>query len=102
MKKPGCIIIGIVRSRPETREELRKILESFVEPTRREEGCISYHMHVSEVDPDYFMFYETWRSKKDLDDHLDMPYLAALRDRGEELLAGPVEIQYYRMASDPA
>ena len=42
---------------------------------------------------------ENWRSKADLDAHLKMPHLEPLMSRVDELLARPVEIQFYEMLS---
>ncbi len=95
----GCTVMGVLRARPEKREELLEILRGFVAPTRREEGCVDYHLHVSEADPNLFMFYENWRSREDLDRHLMMPHLAPVRERGSELLAAEVEIHAYTMLS---
>ena len=100
--KPGCTIIGTVVARPETREELQAILASFVAPTRAEEGCISYEFHADASNPCVFVFYETWRSKEDLDLHLTLPHLKPLMDRQDELLARPVDIRHLVMLSDPA
>ena len=97
--KPGCTIIGIVHAKAGKREELKAVLQGFVAPTRKEPGCIEYHMHQDESDPDLFMFYENWRSRRDLDEHLEMPYLRVLRERGDELLGRPVEIRTYEMVS---
>jgi quinol monooxygenase YgiN len=93
-------IVGTVVAKPERREELRKILSGFVEPTRAEEGCINYDFHVDPEDPCVFMFYENWRSKADLDSHLAMPHLKPLFDRLDKLLAQPVEIKHYVMLSE--
>ncbi len=98
--KPGCTIIGIVCAKAGKREELLRLLQGFVQPTRREAGCIDYHFHVDEQDPNRFMFYENWRHKADLDEHLRKPYLAVLEERGKELLARPVEISYFEMLSE--
>ena len=95
----GCTVVGVLRARPERRQELLEILSGFVAPTRREEGCVEYHLHVSDADPNLFMFYENWRSREDLERHLALPHLAPLRDRGPELLAAEVEIQSYTMLS---
>ena len=95
----GCTVVGVLRARPERRQELLEILSGFVAPTRREEGCVEYHLHVSDADPNLFMFYENWRSREDLDRHLAMPHLAPIRDRGSELLAAEVEIHSYTMLS---
>ena len=99
MKAIGCTVIGILRAKPEKRDELRALLEGFVAPTRREEGCVDYHLHVSDTDPNLFMFYENWRSRADLDHHLTLPHLAPIRERSGELLAAEVEIIPYTMLS---
>jgi quinol monooxygenase YgiN len=99
MREIGCTIVAFLRAKPGKRDELREVLEGFVAPTREEEGCVDYHLHASDDDPDLFMFYENWRSRKDLDDHLGKPHLTPLRERGEELLATPVEIRSYTMLS---
>jgi len=95
----GCTLIGILRAKPEAREELLGILRGFVAPTREETGCVDYHLHVSDEDPNLFMFYENWRSREDLTQHLAMPYLAPIRERAQELLAADVEMKFYTMLS---
>ena len=99
--KPSTII-GMVVAKDETREELRRILAAQVAPTRAEGGCINYHFHASEDDPNVFMFYENWRSKADLDAHLKTPHLQPLFGRLDELLARPVDIKFYEMLSEQA
>jgi quinol monooxygenase YgiN len=97
-----CTIIGMVVAKDETREELRRILAAQVAPTRAEAGCVNYDFHVSEDDPNVFVFYENWRSKADLDAHLKTPHLQPLFGRLDELLARPVEIKFYEMLSKQA
>jgi len=97
--KPGCTVIGIVYAKPGKREELLKILKGFVAPTRAEPGCIEYHVHHDDEDPNLFMFYENWRSRRDLEEHLEKPHLAVLRERADELLGRPVEVRFYTMHS---
>ena len=100
-KTPGCTIIGTVVARPETREQLLKILSSFVAPTRSEPGCVNYDFHCDADDPNTFVFYENFTSKAALETHLAMPYLKPLIDHVDELLAKPVEIRHLRMLSEP-
>jgi quinol monooxygenase YgiN len=97
--QPGCSIIGILRAHPTKRDELREILHGFIAPTRREPGCINYELHVSDDDPNLFMFYENWRTRKDLADHLAMPHLSVLSERKHDLLAADIEIRYFTMLS---
>ncbi len=92
-------IIGTVTARPETREELQTLLAAQVEPTRAEPGCITYDFHVDAKDPCVFVFYENWKSQKDLDAHMKMPHLAPLMRRLDRLLAQPVDIRHLTMLS---
>lgn len=69
-----------------------------MKPTREEEGCVEYHLHVSDDDPNQFIFYENWRSRPDLDVHLKTPLLAAFGSR-TDLLEKPVDMRYMTMDS---
>jgi quinol monooxygenase YgiN len=75
------------------------MLMGLVSPTRREAGCVDYHLHVVEQDPNVFMFYENWRTARDLDEHLIMPHLAHLVDNVDELIDRPVQVVRYKMLS---
>ncbi len=55
-------VIGTLRARPESREDLHRILAATVAPTRAEPGCINYDSHVDAADPCVFVFDENWRS----------------------------------------
>jgi quinol monooxygenase YgiN len=63
----------------EKRDELLKVLHSFVKPSRAEPACVDYHLHVSNDDPNLFVFYENWRTRNELDEHLQTPILSASR-----------------------
>ena len=75
--KLGCTLIACLHARPEKREELLKILHSLVKPSRAEPACVDYHLHVSNDDPNLFVFYENWRTRKELDEHLETPISGA-------------------------
>ncbi|KQS71407.1 antibiotic biosynthesis monooxygenase [Rhizobium sp. Leaf371] len=96
---PHVTIIGTVTAKPETREELQKLLSAQVAPTRLEPGCINYDFHVDADDPYMFVFYENWRSQADLDAHMKMPHLLPLVSEIDRLLSRPVEIRHLRMLS---
>ena len=61
-----CTVIAYFYAKPEKRRELQAILEDFVAQTRKESGCINYHLHQSDKNPDVFVFYENWATRKDL------------------------------------
>jgi quinol monooxygenase YgiN len=98
--KPGCTLIAYLHAKPEKREELLKVLHDFVTPTRAEPGCVEYHLHVDDKDQNYFVFYENWKTRKDLDEHLEMPYLKAFFDRRMDLLTKDVDLQFVTMVSE--
>lgn len=102
MKNSGCTIIGTVVAKPEKRDELMRILAAQVAPTRAEPGCLSYDFHFDESDPNVFVFYENFVSKKALAEHLKKPHLKPLMDRLDELLAKPVDIRHLEMLSSRA
>ena len=97
--KPGCSLIAYLHGKPEKRNELLAVLSAFVAPTRAEPGCVEYHLHISQDDPNLFIFYKNWRSRTDLDAHLEQPLLKAFFARRMDLLEKDVEMQFIAMES---
>ncbi len=83
-------------------EELKQAIVACVAPTRAEAGCINYDLHQLPDDHGDLILYENWRSRKDLDAHLKMPYLVKLIAQADELCAAPIEITLWEMITDPA
>ena len=98
--QPRCTLTATLHGRPEKRAELVKLLESFVLRSRAEPGCIEYHFHVSDEDPDNFYFYENWTDRAALDVHLNLPYQKEWFARHDEFLAKKVELRFFTMRSD--
>jgi quinol monooxygenase YgiN len=96
---PGCTLIAFLKGKPEKRDELLSALRGFVNPTRAEAGCVEYHFHISDADPNLFIFYENWRMRKDLDERLEMPYLKSFFDRRMDLLEKEIDLQLIIMDS---
>jgi quinol monooxygenase YgiN len=96
---PGCTLIAFLKGKPEKRDELLAVLRGFVDPTRAETGSVEYHLHISDTDPNLFFFYENWRTRKDLDEHLEMPYLKSFFERRMDLLEKEVDLQFMTMDS---
>ncbi|MBW0368009.1 putative quinol monooxygenase [Ensifer adhaerens] len=85
-------LIATLTARPETQEELFRLLVDQVEPTRAEHGCIDYNLHVDAIDPCVFAFYENWKSQADLDAHMEMQHLKPMLSQIDRLLASPIDI----------
>jgi quinol monooxygenase YgiN len=92
-------LIATMKAKPGRSEELGKRLSALVEPTRAEVGCLNYDLHRSTEDDHVWMFYENWRSKADLDAHIQTPHLQALAKDLPDLTADGLKLQYFSMAS---
>jgi quinol monooxygenase YgiN len=99
--KPGCTLIAYLHAKPEKRDELLKVLHSFVKPSRAEPACVDYHLHVSNDDPNLFVFYENWRTRKELDEHLQTPILTSVPLASEDSQIG-VRMRVCRYGQDRA
>lgn len=93
MSKP-ISIVARVKAKPGIEDEVFATLKSLIEPTRREEGCISYVLHRSLDDPTLFIFYEKWRSRQDIDRHIEAPHIAPVLASADQILAAPPELLF--------
>ena len=71
---------------------VREVLESYVAPTRLEEGCLRYDLFVDVDDPSKFTFIEEWTSAESLFKHSQSAHLAAGRARLEGKLADDPQV----------
>ncbi len=83
-------VVAVITAKPGSEQAVGAALESLVAPTRAEPGCTSYELLVSAADPATFITIETWRSKDDLDAHLQTSHVQeALQAAGEHLAQAP-------------
>ena len=75
---------------------VRAALESFVVPTRAEDGCLRYDLFQDVSDPLQFTFIEEWSSPAALEAHSKSAHIAAGRAQMEGKLAGPSWVQVAR------
>jgi len=92
MSAKPVTVVARMKAKPGKEEELRAALLQLIEPTRAEGGCLNYDLHRAVEDPASFLFHENWRSKEDLDAHLNKPHLKEFLSRAEELLAEQPQI----------
>lgn len=92
MSQPYLSVIAEITAKPGAEEELRNLLISVVEPTRREEGCIQYDLHVSTSEPGRFFFYENWTDADALKRHSGSDHIKAMGAAVRTLVGGPSRI----------
>ena len=88
-------VVATFQARAGKEGELRAALLGLLAPTRREEGCLNYDLHVLPEDPARFLFHENWTTKEALDAHLKSPHVTALLPRVDELCVAFPEIKIW-------
>jgi len=99
MTNKRVTVFARMKAKDGIEENVRQELMSLVPQTRSEEGCINYDLHQSVDEKTLFMFYENWRSKEDLDKHLEMPYLKSFLEKADKILAEPVDVTLWEKVS---
>ncbi|MDR3570416.1 MAG: putative quinol monooxygenase [Syntrophobacteraceae bacterium] len=85
-------VIARFRAAKGAERELRELLLSLIEPSRSDQGCVSYDLHQGLQDPTLFVFYETWENKELLSSHSATAHVRQLRSQSKTLLAEPPEV----------
>ena len=91
-------VVARHRARPETVDQVRRILLELIPLSRSEPGCLKYELLQNADDPTDFTFVETFASDEALKTHASAPYIAGLAPRLKELVARPSEVSRYRGA----
>ena len=86
-------VVAHIEALPGEEALVREVLESYIAPTRLEEGCLRYDLFVDQSNPCKFTFIEEWTSIEALQKHSQSPHLAAGRPRVAGKLAGPNWVQ---------
>lgn len=68
-------IIAKVVARRDKIELVKSELQKLVSATVEEKGCVTYGLHQDLDEPHVFMFYETWASYEDWEQHMESPNL---------------------------
>jgi quinol monooxygenase YgiN len=83
-------VVAVLTAKPGSEQLVGEALAALIEPTRGEEGNISYHLFASEADPAVFVTIEKWRSQDDLDAHMQTEHIKqTLAVAGEHLAGAP-------------
>lgn len=71
-------------------------LETVVEQTRAEQGCLGYAAHVHAEDPCRVLFQERWEDQGALDRHWASEHLATFREHAASRLAVAPTLTFWR------
>ncbi|MBC7723287.1 MAG: antibiotic biosynthesis monooxygenase [Burkholderiaceae bacterium] len=84
---PDLNVVAVLTAKPGSQDALRAALESLLEPTRAEEGCLHYELFTSLADPLSFVTIERWRGQADLDAHMASDHIARALGVAADLFA---------------
>jgi quinol monooxygenase YgiN len=90
-------IVAHLVAKPDKIEATKQFLLGLVDPTRKESGCVEYHLHQDDDNPAEFTFYENWKSRADWDEHMKLPHLQEFAVRAKDLFAVPPHIRRMTM-----
>jgi quinol monooxygenase YgiN len=88
--KPIIMTVSF-QARPGKEAELREALTEVLAPTRQEDGCLFYDLHVAADDTSKLMFHESWASNAHHEAHDRTTHIQRLRSRIGELSFPPAK-----------
>jgi len=72
------VVTGQIFTDKQTLPALYARLKALCEPSRKEDGCLFYHMGMEDEEQCVIMAMEGWRDRQALDTHLALPAIAQL------------------------
>ncbi len=88
-------VIALFQAKPGKVDELKALLTKFIEPTCKEEGCITYELHQNPADLNDLAFIEEWQSNETLDAHLKSKHIVEAIPLVGELVTKSPDIRRY-------
>ncbi|MBM3606829.1 MAG: antibiotic biosynthesis monooxygenase [Alphaproteobacteria bacterium] len=80
-------VISTVNLKSGAREACLAAARPCIAGTVKEDGCLSYDVHVSVTDPDKIVFVERWESRAHLDAHMKTPHFLVWREQAPQFIA---------------
>ena len=68
-------LTATLSSKPEFMPEVKAFLQHMVIESRKDKGCIEYHLHQGTEDQNCFIFQEIWESRETLEEHNRQPII---------------------------
>lgn len=85
MSQP-LVVIATLIARPGQASVLQQHLETLVQATRQEPGCITYELHQDLENPEGFYMFERWVDAAALQTHDGSAHIQAFRAAAGDLL----------------
>ena len=93
------VIAGEFRVKPEYRTKLIEMSKTLLEPSRSEDGCLSYSFYEDQAEANRFLFFERWRDRASIDAHFQENYFKDFAARFPGMIEGEADINIYEIKS---
>lgn len=92
MNENALTVVALLETSADNAEELKKVCLGLIEPSRKDEGCISYELYQDTTNPGKFTFIEKWESKELLEAHIKAPHLVAAAETFGKILTKELQV----------
>lgn len=96
------IISGEFKVKDEYRDALIEMSLKLIPLSTKETGCISYSFLEDQARPGHFLFFERWKSRKDIATHFDKPYFTTFAEAFPDMIEGEATIEIHKVVSTEA
>ncbi len=90
-------VVARIEALPDKVDDVRKILEALIEPTRKESGCTLYELWQNHAAATDFTFVEEWESDAALDAHAASQHLKDAAARLQGLIKQAPDVRRYSL-----
>jgi quinol monooxygenase YgiN len=94
MSEAVRVVVKVV-ARTETIPEITAIVRRLAAQSRKETGCVSYHVLQDPSNTETFLLVEEWSSAAALDAHNQTPHFHEAVTKSQPLLGRPLEVGRY-------
>lgn len=83
------IVMATAKAQPGKEADLERALRDVVEPTRRQPGCLSFHLYRPLDTPGTIIAFECWATEADHDAHIQGEHVQKLIAAFGDIIAEP-------------
>ena len=92
----GVRVVARAIAKPETIPQVKAIVQTLMDYTRREPGCLQYDVLQNRDEPRDFTTLEAWTDQTSLDAHFQTPHFKTAIAQLTGLLEGEPDIRFYQ------
>lgn len=92
----NLVVIATIMARPDAVTDLRRALDTLVQATRQEPGCLRYDLLQNRENPAHFVMNETWEDEATFTAHQQTVHLRDYARQAAPLLAETMSVLVFR------